>query len=201
MSLIRFSVLTRIKMFRIYNACLMFSYRITKYNPQHRTSTGAYRKNEWTSIYDIGHLFEREKFTYKQYKQVEDAYVAVILFFMDFLKQKTLYVTALEKNSDSLIENSRYSKKMTDLHMKLSVGMQVNCEEIDGLVRLALRQDLWCKLESEKMYAHFGDDYYMFVGSASISDLLIEKIEKLGLFVEEFESPYHEDMTEEDIIN
>lgn len=180
----------------------MFSYRITKYNPQHRTSTGAYIRNEWTSISDIGHLFEREKITYKKYKRVEDAYIGAILRFMDFLQQKTLYVTALEKNSETLIENSRYSKIMNEIYTRMSIGIQVNCLEIDGAARLALREKLWCKLECENMFVHFGYDYYMFIGSAKpLTDTMISAIEKTGLFFEEFESPYHEDMTEEDIIN
>lgn len=179
----------------------MFCYRITKYNPSYRNSSGAYLKNEWTSISEIGDVFDDWRLTYKRYKQVEDSYVKTILIFMDFLKEKTLRITNLEKNSDVLKKNSQYSKSMCDIFAKASIGDLVSREEVEKLARLSLRQDLWCKLESEKMYVHIGDDYYMFIGSSSISDSLIEKIEKMGLFVEEFESPYLEDMTDEDISN
>lgn len=41
------------------------------------------------------------------------------------------------------------------------------------------------------MYVHFGHDYYMFIGSSTSCPLALKNIEKMGLFVEDFESPYH----------
>lgn len=41
------------------------------------------------------------------------------------------------------------------------------------------------------MFVHFGYDYYMYIGSSKeLPQDLRNKIENLGLFVENFESPY-----------
>ena len=36
----------------------MFSWRITKYNPAFRNSVGAYLKNDWIAVCDIGKTFD-----------------------------------------------------------------------------------------------------------------------------------------------
>ncbi|WCK55874.1 hypothetical protein PP175_08100 [Aneurinibacillus sp. Ricciae_BoGa-3] len=35
---------------------IKYQWRITKYNPEYRNDTGIYKKEEWTSFYDIGDL-------------------------------------------------------------------------------------------------------------------------------------------------
>ncbi len=74
------------------------------------------------------------------------------------------------------------------------LGQQVTQKEVADIARLVLRESLWCKLESDRMFVHFGYDYYMFIGSTEPCESTIKKIEKLGLFVEKFESPYLEEI-------
>jgi hypothetical protein len=51
----------------------MYNWRITKYNPAYRDNAGCYLKDEWTSISDIGNIYDREVITYETSKKVEDA--------------------------------------------------------------------------------------------------------------------------------
>lgn len=177
----------------------MFGWRITKYNPEYRNSSGAYLRNEWTSISDIGKTFDGKKLTFKQYLKIEDAYTEAIILFMTFLKVNSLCVTYLEECDSLTGKEKYYSPAMLKQYNNMSLGKQVTQEEVADIARLVLREDLWCKLENEKMFVHFGYDYYMYIGSAYPSDSVIKAIEKLGLFVEPFESPYLEEIEEEEL--
>ena len=54
-----------------------------------------------------------------------------------------------------------------------------------------LREELWCRLEGDRGFVHFGFDYYMYVGVASACPEAQRLAAQLGLFVEEMRSPYH----------
>lgn len=174
---------------------IMLSYRITKYNPTFRNSLGWYEKNDWTSISDIGKQFDGKELTFEDYIKIEDAYVQAIMLFMDFLKLNSLTVTYLEKYWKRPIPDIYRSKTMLELFKKISVGQELDKSEVADIARLMLRETVWCKPESkDKMFIHFGWDYYMYIGSAEKpAESMIATIEKSGLFVEEFESPYLED--------
>jgi len=167
----------------------MFCYRITKYDPLNRDSLGTYIKDEWTSFSDIGKIFEDSIFTIQDYQQVEDVYIQSILLFMDCLNLNQLCITSLQKNSKPL-ENSLSSSIMTDVYNSLKNGKFISRKLINIIARLALRENLWCKLETEKMYVHFGYDYYMYIGSQEDCIATVKKIEKLGLFIEPYKSPH-----------
>ena len=62
----------------------MHCYRITKYNPKYRNSSGAYLKDGWTSISDIGTIYNGKKSTLKEYFKIEEAYVKAILLLWNF---------------------------------------------------------------------------------------------------------------------
>ncbi len=173
----------------------MFSYRITKYSPSFRNSFGWYEKNEWTSISEIGKKIDGEELTFEDYKKIENAYVQAVILFMDFLQLNSLTVTYLEKYRKRPRPDIYRTKTMLDLYKKIFVGQELDKSEVAEAARLILRETLWCKLESaNKMFVHFGDDYYMFIGSfKAITDTLKSEIEKNGLFVEEFESPFQEE--------
>lgn len=169
----------------------MFSYRVTKYNPKYRNDEGHYLKDEWFLYSQIGEKFEEGVLTLEQYLKVENAYVEAIILFMECLGIDTLYVTALEKN----VKPRRNKLFSLEFFNNLKVGDALNKEVIKLVARMVLRDHIWCKLEAQDMYVHFGWDYYMFIGSAKVCTNAIRSIEKSGLFVEEYMSPYtrHED--------
>ena len=167
----------------------MHNWRITKYNPIFRNKNGDYLKNEWTAFSDIGESFENEKLTFEKYLKTEDAYIAAVILFLECNELDSLTVTHLEKTSP-LKNSTFYSKEMINIFNEVKEGLLVNKNLIESIARLILRETFWCKLESEKMYVHFGWDYYMYIESTNFCEKDIEKIEQSGLFVEQFQSPY-----------
>lgn len=172
----------------------MISWRITKYNPKYRNEKDEYQKNEWTSCYDIGKVYDGKEFTVDDYMAVEDAYIYIALSFVNGVNITTLTVKDLEKHNDKLKLHATpliYTKEMIELFERLHEGTVLEIRDIEHLCRLVLREQLWCKLENDNiMFIHFGYDYYMYIGCLSKSEGVINLIKKIGLFIEKFESPY-----------
>ena len=167
----------------------MFNYRITKYNPLYRDVHGVYQKSEWSSFSDIGKIFDNKKLTINDYSLTEDAYIQAMVGFMECNHVDTMRIASLEKHTLSQ-GASTYSKTMLDTFGRVANKMIADKETIKNIGRLALREDLWCKLEAKNMYVHFGYEYYMYIGSKSACSETIDQIESSGLFVEEYNSPY-----------
>ncbi|HEX7714175.1 MAG TPA: hypothetical protein VF531_09135 [Bacillota bacterium] len=172
----------------------MYQWRVTKYNPIFRDERGAYKKDEWTSISDVGKTYTGKDFTLDEYLKVEDLYVKAISEFMDSMKISALSVINLGK-PERLMFNSRfesiYNHDMVKLYTNIQDDKRIGIEEVMIISRLVLRENLCCKLrEKHKMFVHFGYDYYMYLGCSSKNQSVIQKIEDNGLFVEEYISPY-----------
>ena len=80
------------------------------------------------------------------------------------------------------IENSKGKKWTPKLYVKLKL--------IPILIRLTLRNKIWCKLESKNSYLHFGYDYYMYIGVDLPFEVVNNVCTKYNLFCEEFDSPH-----------
>ena len=167
----------------------MHSWRITKYNPIFRDKNGFYLKNEWTAFSDIGQLFENKKLAFEEYIKTKTAYISAILLFFACNKLSTLMVMHLEKNRP-FEDNAFNTKTMAIVFNKIEERLLIKQDLIEVVARLVLREAIWCKLESEKMYVHFGWDYYMYIGSNNFCKKQITDIEQSGLFVEKCPSPY-----------
>lgn len=171
----------------------MFSFRITKYNPQYRDLSNRYTLDEWTAVSDVGKIYQNKKFTFEEYLQVESAYINAVMIIMDFLGVDFLHITHLEKKEVVPLNIFYCSSSLRKMYQSLHGEQKLNKEEIIEVMQLVLREFIWCKLESQKMFVHFGWDYYMYIGTPKeLSKLLIQQIEKSGLYVEEFYSPYLE---------
>ncbi len=173
----------------------MYNYRISKYNPIYRDNEGSYRINEWTSFSDIGLIYENKKFTMDDYLKIEDAYVKTIVSFMQHLNINLLGVCELEKYEKHLIIDKfhgAYSIEIKNLYSSLQDGNILNISQIQNLSRLILREKLWCKLQCDMMYVHFGYDYYMYIGISEKCEDAVVINSRLGLFIEEYNSPYND---------
>jgi hypothetical protein len=169
---------------------IMYGWRVTKFNPAFRDESGAYLRDEWTSLSDVGKSFEGVELTFEQYHRIEDAYVSTALSFVSEAGLDALTATYLEKHrvAEARAEDLRgidFDPKVVRRGMTLSGGA------LGDVCRLVLREVLWCKLESKDgFYLHFGYDYYMYIGSPVPSEKSIVYGRQQGLFVEEMESPY-----------
>jgi hypothetical protein len=168
----------------------MFCWRITKYNPKNRDRNGAYIKNEWTAYSDIGRSFDGQVLTTNEYLIIENAYISAIKLLMQLSGTEAMQIISLQKNTPP-IEDGMYSSAMIVTYNTIKENDVIAPEKTQDVARLALRENLWCKIESAKMYIHFGYDYYMYIGIiAPPNNNVISILEKDGLFIEDFQSPY-----------
>lgn len=164
----------------------MLYWRITKYDPQYRDNRGAYLKDEWTEYEDIGKTFEGKTLTLEEYLKTEDAYIQAILLFMEDLNIDSLRISCLEKDG-------RRPKRVLVDSIDIVNNTYVNKKSIVPIIRLILRGKTWCKFKAEQMHIDFHSEFYTFIISIKRpSDSTIKKIEQMGFFVEERESPYKE---------
>jgi hypothetical protein len=172
----------------------MKCWRITKYNPKFRNELGHYQKKEWTSVSDIGKIFEGKQLTVEEYLNTENLYINSIDYFITALKLSGLKVEELEKNKAEIAlkqPDNLYLYKMTMLFNSVKNNQFLNIQEVRYISRLILREQLWCKLTyGSTFFVHFGYDYYMYIGCHREYKEIFNKIVKSGLFVEQFESPY-----------
>jgi hypothetical protein len=155
----------------------VFEYRITKYDPAFRDARGAYRRDDWTAVTDIGSSFGGVVLTRDVYRRVEDAYVTAALGFLREVEVSVLTVEGLENRAGPA---------------PVVQGGALGLAEAAEVIRRVLRDDFWCRLEGPEAFVHFGYDYYMYVGVARACPEAEQLARRVGLFVEPFLSPYHD---------
>ncbi len=169
---------------------MKYCWRITKYDPEKRNSQGWFLEETWISYGDIGNVYQGEKLTYDKYIQVENLYINAILQFMTCLNISHLQVKDLE-SSDRINSDPLADKVEVMFVNTIKENDLLSSEQVAMASRLILRGYFWCKLISKyNMFAHFGYDYYMYIGSRLECKDVIQKIRQSGLYVESFESPY-----------
>lgn len=152
----------------------MNEYRITKYDPQLRDARGAYSlPNEWTSYSDV----DRGIVSLQDYLATERSYVETAAA---FLGEAGVAIIAARA-----VENRRGAKSAP------AEGMLLRPSEWERSFRAVLREEWWCRFESEEAFVHFGWDYYMYVGVPRTPLRACAAASGRGLFVEPFTSPYH----------
>lgn len=154
----------------------MYEFRVTKYDPAFRAACGAYTRDQWTSITDIGQVFEGGVLTAAEYQRVEDAYAESAVRFMQETGVASLVVTGLEYNGG--VPPLFGEGSLMDLHAA------------ESIVRRVLREELWCRLEAVNGFLHFGWDYYLYIGVTRPCPAAETFAVQRGLFVEAFKSPY-----------
>lgn len=169
-----------------------YQWRITKYDPAKRDERGSYTGEDWTMAQQIGDVFNDKTFTKEEYLGMEDRYVAAAERFFLASGLETLTVRELQQPSTSPDYITEHD--LNDIeNIKLSEGQQVTAKELGIIMRLMLRETLWCKLEnSEKFFIHVGWDYYMYIGCSENLEDAVTKTDADGLYVEKFASPYFE---------
>lgn len=160
----------------------MNEYRVTKYNPAFRDERGAYTRDEWIMFTQIGETFSGVRLTSAEYERVENAYVETALSFLGESGVLSLRVAGLENH------------RKQPLDFQNDSVLPLN--RIGEIVRRILREEIWCRLEGSNGFIHIGWDYYMYIGVPHPCPTSRARAAELGLFVEEFASPYVEDATD-----
>jgi hypothetical protein len=157
---------------------IMNEYRITKYDPSFRDRAGAYTRDEWISVRDIGRSFAGVMLTREEYERVEGAYVEAAMAFLREAGVSALRVEGLE-NQRGHVLNFRE-------------GSLLPLERVGDVLRRILREEFWCRLEEVSGFVRIGWDFYMYVGVRCPCPAAQARATELGLYVEEFSSPYNE---------
>lgn len=169
----------------------MIGYRLTKYDPNKRDRDGIYLSNDWTSISDIGHVFNGVTLTTKDYLRVENAYVEAAKALMlaasiRSMRVKDLEARAIRTHAAVVIDDDVIEKCRQVCDNKI-----VSAGELELVVRGCLREYIWCRLVGAGgSYIHFGFDYYMYAGLPSQTALPALPQE---IFLERMDSPYSEE--------
>jgi hypothetical protein len=157
---------------------VVFEFRVTKYDPAHRDAGGAYTRDEWTAVSDVGRAFAGVVLTEVEYQRVEDAYATAAVAFMREAGVLSLTVSGLENPAG--------------LPLPFADGAVLDLCNAVVVIRRVLRGEFWCRLEGEGGFVHLGYDYYMYVGVPQRCPGAEVLAGQLGLFVEPFRSPYRE---------
>jgi hypothetical protein len=157
-----------------------FQYKVTKYDPSYYGGPGgAYTKDEWTSISDIGESFDGVVLTQDEYERVESLYLEAVRIGAEASGVERLQVVGLELYDEpgpGLVDEQWYA-----------------FDEAVEICRGLLRESgYWCRLENDdQFYVHVGYDYYMYVGANVDLRPHWAALEAAGLFIEEgYPSPY-----------
>jgi len=160
----------------------MFQYRLTKYDPTYRNHDGSYTKESWTSVSDIGTEFEGETLNKEKYLQIETEYVDKLV---EIFKEVGLTEFQISEFSDyrdelSIILDHELQELIIEEKESFSIAT------LPLIIRLTLRDQIWCKIISPKAFIHFGYDLYCYVGVQTE----IKNFTSPFLFLEPMNSPY-----------
>jgi len=159
---------------------------ITKYNPVYYNEKDVYTKDEWTAISDVGKIYDGSVFTIQEYLETEKKYIEAVKIIMQLNKCKELNIRHLEKSDYRKGFTPEEDEKLEAKHIKIEDKQKINYKDIDVVIKLILREDMWCDLInlSKRLYIRFGYDYYMYFNTKIKKEIYKESIEKLGLFVD-----------------
>ena len=158
-------------------------YLITKYDPCFRNEFRAYTKNEWTSIYDIGKVYDGIVFTPAMYVETENRYADVLRFLMSAKRVSRFIVMGLEKRNSNNSNLVFYTALQSELKKNICEGMSLSKDMAIEVLRLCLRGDIFCHVYSPDNHFVFETegDFYFSVTCEELKKNEISTIKQLGL--------------------
>ena len=165
----------------------MNSFRITKYNPANRDHNGHYLEDTWSSSSQIGQQFGGKTFTLHDYLMVEADYIACLTHILQKANIQSLQLKEFEDYRDNTMQ---HNVLFSDIKYKIELkdNQCVDLILLNTIVKLALREAIWCKLITDDAFIHFGYDLYSYIGVPSA--VKIEKHKIGNVYIESYTSPY-----------
>ena len=163
--------------------------RVTRYDPARRDAEGRFLDDTWTSVSDIGKRFGGQVLTAEEYLRVEAAYVETILGLLSAAGVPELVVSGVEQHDLPVGWTLPDDEELRRELDRVADGVVVSGAVLARVIRLALREHLWCKLSAANgAYVHFGYDYYTYVGVPGTG---VAAARQGAIFVEpDFPSPH-----------
>ena len=151
--------------------------RVTKYNPLFRDESGKYTADDWVSYSDIGREFNGTILTAAAYSRVEQQYIDAVITILRTQELDKVVIKALEKYPGGEL--------VSDLYDQLEDGIFIDLEHIPMLMKLVLRDYIWCELQiAGDIVIRFGYDFYMYVNGIPKEAGIWQEISSAGLFVD-----------------
>ncbi|MFW7523983.1 hypothetical protein ACODM8_07565 [Vibrio ostreicida] len=133
----------------------MKHYQISKY--------GVHSFEEWTSITEIGDVFNDIELTREEYLRVENNYLTFIEKIIDCYPQSYQIKSIMDLRNMNEFSDISFNLLMNCIYVR--EGEYVDKEKILAISQLCLREMMGVRLESDSgSYITFGDDFYLRVG-------------------------------------
>lgn len=155
--------------------------RVTKYNPLFRDANGNYLVEEWSSFGDVGNDFNGINFTIEEYLQIEQKYIDSIIVILNASDCSGVVIRNIEKHSSEGLLNN-----LLVMYETLNEEKLIDLINLPDLIKLILRENIWCELYCYANYnivIRFGYDFYMYVNGIDKDSPIWKEVNKTGLFV------------------
>jgi hypothetical protein len=159
--------------------------RIAKYLPDFYDENGAYKREEWTSVTDVGESFGGEYFTLSDYLATEAKYINVLKEFIKYSAPlDTFALVKIEKHS--IGEQPIYTERQIEIFDKLgdADSLTFPISDLHNVLSLLLREDIWGEIHLRNINTviHVGYDYYVYIESDTIPEFVLKLITLSGLY-------------------
>ena len=152
-------------------------FRVSKYDFRNKyTYNEPEAVHEWTSIADVGEVFDGQLFTMQEYERVEGAYIDFVTAILQKCNIEAVTLPYFEKHRDRKIASFWKKKKELDIAM------------VRRFVRDCLRETCWGQLVADEFLWEAGYDYYMHIGTKLDMAQVRQIADAYQLFVEEWET-------------
>ena len=170
----------------IDNHCSLNKYSIVKYRPEFYDEHGVYMKDEWTSVSDIGNIFDGEELTKDQYLEVENAYISTVKELVAAAGCKYLSVVGIEDYGLRRAKAfNNENKAMYQIVSQYTEGHRLSVNDIDYVMKLCLREQYWCILANGRhnVQLDVGYEYYLHFYSLLPVDFVKAIVRKNNLYI------------------
>ena len=153
------------------------------------------QSDSWTSFSDIGRIYNGHKFTYDDYLQTEQSYVRLFVSMFEYLHAKRIKLIHLAFNEIVASQDCLYDEMLKSWYGKVFNNMSLSLENIQYVIPLILRENIWGVLYHKRTntYVRFGYDYYVYVNSPRLFQLVdgkdcynidfVEMVHQNGLYL------------------
>ena len=114
-------------------------FRLSKYNPLYRVD-GIYQREEWTSIYDVGTVYNGTKLTMTEYERVETEYINFVVDVLESSGINEVKIAYIEPGKKRC-----WRKNKT-----------LNIESVRQFIRDCMREYCWGQITAKDLYGNPG---------------------------------------------
>ena len=154
------------------------------------------QSDSWTSFADIGRIYHGHEFTYDAYLKTEQSFIRLLVSMFEYLHAKKIKLIHLDVNDIVFPQGDFYNEMLKMWYSNVFNNMSLSLDDLQYVVPLILRENIWGVLyhKRTKTYVRFGYDYYVYVNSPKLFQLVdgkdvynpdfVEIVNQSGLYLE-----------------